>query len=138
MKLDLVSTGYIFFKDKVLLIFHSKLDKWLPVGGHIEKNESPTQSLTREVKEETNLDIEILFDPKLPLISKNLLPTPIFVDIHSVGDHDHCSFYYLCKVLNPEALQINKELKDAKWFSKQEIIELDLLEDVKMSETICF
>ena len=67
MKTDLVVSGYIFHNDKVLLIHHAKLDKWLPVGGHIDENETPDQALRREVKEETNLDIEILNQSSLPV-----------------------------------------------------------------------
>ena len=32
-------------------------DKWIGVGGHLEKNESPEECLLREVKEETGLSI---------------------------------------------------------------------------------
>ncbi len=34
-------------------------DKWVGVGGHFEAGESPEECLLREVKEETNLDVEI-------------------------------------------------------------------------------
>ncbi|NCN99467.1 hypothetical protein GW923_04800 [Candidatus Pacearchaeota archaeon] len=42
-KLDLTSTAYLFRPDthQLLLIHHKKLNEWLPIGGHIEKNESP-------------------------------------------------------------------------------------------------
>ena len=59
MKTDLVVAGYIFSKDKVLLIHHKKLDLWLPVGGHIEKNETPDEALLREIKEEIGIDVRI-------------------------------------------------------------------------------
>ena len=32
-------------------------DKWLGIGGHFEKNESPTECIVREVKEETGYEI---------------------------------------------------------------------------------
>lgn len=32
-------------------------DKWIGVGGHFEKDESPEECLLREVKEETGLDL---------------------------------------------------------------------------------
>ena len=66
MRLDFVVAGYIFHKKKVLLIHHRKLDLWLPVGGHIEKDETPDDALRREIKEETNLDIEISNPHELP------------------------------------------------------------------------
>ncbi|MCX6709315.1 MAG: NUDIX domain-containing protein [Candidatus Woesearchaeota archaeon] len=55
MKTDLVVSAYIFNQDKVLLIHHKKLNLWLPVGGHIDKDETPDEAILREIKEETPL-----------------------------------------------------------------------------------
>jgi 8-oxo-dGTP pyrophosphatase MutT (NUDIX family) len=60
MEKEFVSSVYIIKNDKVLLIFHQKLQKWLPPGGHLELNETPCEAARREVKEETGLDIEFL------------------------------------------------------------------------------
>ena len=133
MKTDLTVAGYIFNNNKLLLIHHNKLDKWLPVGGHIEKDETPDEALLREIKEETNLDVEILNNSDIPLegnVKKNL-SIPFYVNIHSVGDHDHCSFFYICKALNTNELQINKELKDFRWFSRQDLDKDFIPVDVK-------
>ncbi len=56
------STAFIVNNDKILLVNHKKLKMWLPVGGHMENNETPDQAVKREVKEETGLDIEIISD----------------------------------------------------------------------------
>ena len=53
-------TTYIIQEKRVLLIFHPKFHKWLPPGGHLEKNETPIETAKREAKEETGLDIEII------------------------------------------------------------------------------
>lgn len=39
----------------VLLVEHKRLQKWLPVGGEIEHNETPLQAAERELFEETGL-----------------------------------------------------------------------------------
>jgi ADP-ribose pyrophosphatase YjhB (NUDIX family) len=133
MKTDLVATGYIFSNNKVLLVHHNKLNLWLPVGGHINKNENFDEALKREIKEETNLDIEILNQSYIPLngnVKKNLA-TPFYVNVHSVGDHDHCSLFYICKALNPKELKPNNELKDFKWFSKDNLNKNNVPADVK-------
>ncbi len=133
MKTDLVVTGYIFHDDKLLLIHHNKIDKWLPVGGHIEKDETSDQALLREIKEETNLDVDIISEEEIPLIgsTKQNLATPFYVNVHSVGDHDHCSFFYVCKAKNQGELKINNELRDFKWISKEELNSDSVPEDVK-------
>ena len=123
MKTDLVVAGYIFNKDKVLLIHHRKLDLWLPVGGHIDKDETPNEALFREIKEEVGIDVEILNKSDIPAVGnvKQNLAAPFHVNIHSVGDHEHCCFFYLCKALNAEKLKINGELKYFDWFSKKDL-----------------
>ena len=121
METDLVVAGYIFHENKVLLVKHKKLGLWLPVGGHIEENETPDDALLREVKEETGLDIEILNQSSIPLEgnAKRNLATPFYSNVHSVGDHDHSCFYYIARALNPEEIRINKELRDYGWFSRK-------------------
>lgn len=51
---------YILHEEKVLLLLHPKLKKWLPPGGHIEKNETPPEAARREVLEETGLEIAFI------------------------------------------------------------------------------
>jgi len=133
MKTQLVVAGYIIYDNKVLLIHHKKLDLWLPVGGHIEENEVPDDALIREIKEETGLDIEILNQSNLPMEGniKRSLAIPFYVNVHNVGDHDHCCLFYLCKPKNPEQLKINKELKDARWFTKEELNQSHIPVDVR-------
>lgn len=63
MKSNLTTLCYIE-KDNQYLMLHrvSKIndinkDKWIGVGGHFEKGESPEECLLREVKEETGLTL---------------------------------------------------------------------------------
>jgi 8-oxo-dGTP pyrophosphatase MutT (NUDIX family) len=133
MKTDFVVAGYIFNKGKVLLIKHKKLGLWLPVGGHIDENETPDAALLREIKEETNLDARILGNNGISPegnVKKNLA-VPFHANVHSVGDHDHCCFFYLCKALNPKKLKINNELDDFRWVYKAELSGKEIPADVR-------
>lgn len=62
-KMDKTVLCYLFKEEEVLLLFRNKKKndinegKWIGIGGHIEKGESPDETLIREVKEETNLNI---------------------------------------------------------------------------------
>lgn len=123
MKTDLVVAGYIFNEDRVLLILHSKLKKWLPVGGHIDPNETYDQAMIREAKEETGLDIELCYD-KILSNEGNIvktLATPFYANVHNVGDHNHAALYYVCKTLNSDMKISEHELDDAKWFTIEEL-----------------
>ncbi len=133
MKTQLVVTGYIFHENKLLLIHHKKLNLWLPVGGHIEENEIPDEALKREIKEEVGLEIEILNQPSIQKAANTHTncATPFHVSIHSVGDHDHCSLFYICKAKNPEQLQINKEVINHQWVSKEQLEQEHIPKDVQ-------
>ncbi|MCB1107543.1 MAG: NUDIX domain-containing protein [Chlamydiia bacterium] len=60
MKRHFTVSVYIIHGEKVLLLFHPKLQKWLPPGGHLEENESPPEGARREVLEETSLEISFV------------------------------------------------------------------------------
>ena len=52
-----VATGFVVDGDRTLLLFHRKLQMWLPPGGHIDEGETPDAAVIREVKEETGLKV---------------------------------------------------------------------------------
>lgn len=54
---------YLFNKDKILMLYRNKKEidinkgKWIGVGGHVEKGETPDQAMTREFFEETKANL---------------------------------------------------------------------------------
>jgi len=134
MKVDLVIGAYLIHENRVLLTHHRKLDRWVPPGGHIEKDETPDEAVKREVKEELNLDVEILNRNDVPEEGNvtRQLAVPFYVNVHNVGDHEHACFFYLCVPKNPEDLKIKKdELNDSRWFSPEELEEDHIPPDVR-------
>lgn len=141
MKLDLAVGGYIFNEDKVLLIYHKYLQLWLPVGGHIDENEIPDDALIREVKEEVNLEIEILNKSNLNITGniKRNTALPFYTNVHSVKDHDHYGLFYICKTSNPEYLRLSKESLNYKWFTKDEILDSkEISQEIKDQVLLAF
>ena len=132
MKKHFVSSSYILNKDSVLLIFHPKLKKWLPPGGHIEPNESPVEAVKREVKEEVGLDIEIITDENLFINRWNAksFARPFLCleeEIPATKNeeaHKHFDFIYLAKALNPQSAASSPD-HPMKWFALEEISSLD-------------
>jgi hypothetical protein len=56
----LVSYFVIFdqAKEKILLVDHKKAELWLPSGGHVEIDEDPTDTVTRECMEELSISAD--------------------------------------------------------------------------------
>ncbi|PIN90214.1 hypothetical protein COU60_01890 [Candidatus Pacearchaeota archaeon CG10_big_fil_rev_8_21_14_0_10_34_76] len=136
MKTDLTVAGYIFHNDHLLFIHHSKLDLWLPPGGHIDKDEIPDDAVKREIREETGLKVRVL--SALPLsISDKLIGVkrttaiPFYTNVHSVGDHDHYGACYICESDTDKVIR-NDETKDHKWMALDEVkTDISLREDIK-------
>jgi 8-oxo-dGTP pyrophosphatase MutT (NUDIX family) len=95
-KIDFTVAIFIVHDEKILLIHHRKLDKWLPLGGHIELDEDPEQAALREAKEESGLDVELLGErPPTTSPGTRALIAPRFLDIHRISaTHEHIGMIY--------------------------------------------
>lgn len=132
------SSALIIENNKVLLVYHKKLDVWLYPGGHIEENENPDEALIREVKEETGLDVEIISnkDETLSDIKNDVssLHIPYAILCELVGVHYHNDLIYLCKIKN-NSKQLKHDSNESKgigFFSLNEIKDLKLFNNFKV------
>jgi 8-oxo-dGTP pyrophosphatase MutT (NUDIX family) len=124
-KIDFTIVAYIVHKNKVLLIHHKKLGRWLPLGGHIELDENPDQALFREIKEECGLSEKdlIVNDTRPKIESKGIefLLTPQYMDIHKIDqDHKHIGIVYFIKSKNDE-VHLSEEHDAIRWLSFEDI-----------------
>lgn len=95
-KIDFTVAIFVVHNEKILLIHHRKLDKWLPLGGHIELDEDPEQAALREAREESGFDVELLGErPPTTSPGTRALIAPRFLDIHRISDtHEHIGMIY--------------------------------------------
>ena len=95
-KIDFTVAIFVVHDEKILLIHHRQLDKWLPLGGHVELDEDPEQAALREAKEESGLDVELLGErPPTTGPGTRALIAPRFLDIHRINDkHEHIGMMY--------------------------------------------
>jgi 8-oxo-dGTP pyrophosphatase MutT (NUDIX family) len=96
---------------EVFLIQHRKSGYWGFPKGHAEPKESAEEAASRELKEETNLDVVRLFH-KEPLIEQY----SFVMDRRRVHKK---VFYFVAEVSGHIALQ-KKEIHDGKWLSLPE------------------
>ena len=66
----------------VALVWHPRLECWLPAGGHVEANETAAQCGIREALEETGLDVTLVPGPATTVpagFPHRLVPAPWLV-----------------------------------------------------------
>ncbi len=102
MEKHFTSTVFIFFKNKTLLHFHKKIQKWLPPGGHIEQNETPVEAAKREVLEETHIEVDLFSQENIWIDTPNAksIEKPFLCLLETIEQpvfHQHIDFIYLAK-----------------------------------------
>ncbi len=111
--------------DRVLLLHHRKLRRWLQPGGHAEVDERDGETVAlREAREETGVE-GLALHPNAP--------RPLDVDVHPIparGDepaHRHLDLRYL--VIAPPDSSLRRlaaEARALRWFTWEELAALDL------------
>lgn len=124
--IDFTIAAYIVHDNKILFIHHKQLNKWLPIGGHIELNEDPEQALFREIEEETGLhqnEITVLTPkPNFESLEQKYLYTPNLLDIHKISDtHRHIGIIYFIHA-NTSEVKLEKEAHhEIHWLSIKDL-----------------
>jgi 8-oxo-dGTP pyrophosphatase MutT (NUDIX family) len=122
-KIDFTVAIFVVQRDRILLIHHRKLDRWLPLGGHIELDEDPEIAAVREAKEESGLDVELLGErPPTTEPGTRALIAPRFLDIHRITDtHEHIGMIYWARPRNGDLTLAPAEHHDIRWCSAAEL-----------------
>jgi len=122
-------TAYIRNNNKILLMFHTKLNKWLPLGGHMEGSELPEETVLREVQEESGIT-DLTFDT---LSTELGMIQPLGLQRNIIkADHEHLDLIYSLNTKQATFKLNEQEGKDMRWFSKKEIEDLDLFPLTRM------
>ena len=127
-------------KGRTLLLWHKRLGRWMPPGGHVDEGETPEETAVRECKEETGLDVEIIGDAQDDLFADcpregRMLRKPIAMLLENIPEslergepaHQHIDFLFLARPVNERQELILAEEEGAKmrWFTRGEIEELN-------------
>lgn len=101
-------------KEKILLVDHKKASLWLPPGGHVEINEDPADTVTRECMEELYVTAEFWYKE------------PIFITqtttVGKTAGHTDVNLWYVIKGnSNIKYDYDQEEFLDVRWFALDEI-----------------
>jgi 8-oxo-dGTP pyrophosphatase MutT (NUDIX family) len=125
---------------KVFLVHHKKAKLWLSPGGHIDKGESPLETLQREVKEELG------FDYQASTQTQPFLFTTVSINNPVVPCKTHFDIWYGIRTDGSNFEIDPREFNETRWLTIVEARELvidssnlqalDIVENNLFSETI--
>lgn len=102
---------FIVDGDRLLLHHHRRLNRWLQMGGHVERDEDPASAALREGAEESGLgDLTFAVDGIFDL------------DVHVIPaakgepEHRHFDVRYLARTATPDAVVLDRaESNELAW-----------------------
>ncbi len=99
------ATAYVSTGGRTLLLWHARLQMWLPPGGHCEPDEDPVQAAVREALEESDIAVDVIPPGDLLVCAgPAVLPPPAVILIEDIvrADqpfHQHIDHVYYTKPL---------------------------------------
>ncbi|MEI7579421.1 MAG: NUDIX domain-containing protein [bacterium] len=110
---DIIKAAALFINEKgeLLLSRDKGSTKWQVLGGKIEKNEKPVETIQREMKEELNLEVSVEHN--------QYAESPIFTAAND-PELQVKLFYYFCQLQGQP--ELNENVEELHWFSKEEAL----------------
>jgi ADP-ribose pyrophosphatase YjhB (NUDIX family) len=132
MTRDFAATTFVVQTGRTLLLWHQKLQAWLPPGGHMEPNELPESAAVREVKEETGLEVRLL-GARLTLGEVPVLIEPECTLLEEIEPgHQHIDFIFFAEVAGGTLTLNPRESGEHVWCDANDLDRLEIAEDVKL------
>lgn len=123
------------------LVWHPRLECWLPSGGHVERDESAAEAAQREATEETGLRVRLLPGPAASVpagFPHATVCAPWWVvemraraDSHTPGPHVHLDHVFLALAARQDLVGVPAH--ETRWFSEPAISRADgIAEDSRL------
>lgn len=126
---------YVVHDRRVLLHWHRRLELWLPVGGHIERDELPEDAAVREVYEESGLRVQLYRPRSLRLFDQDQtreLISPAHFMVQGIqSGHQHIDFSFYALSDSSAVVPESGLPEDYRWLAYEELDALPLRENVR-------
>ncbi|MFF5264595.1 NUDIX domain-containing protein [Actinomadura viridis] len=127
------ASAVILADGQVLLLKSAKGAGYIYPGGHVG-NEDPATAVIREVREETDLDIELIYEPRFshPKIKEVPLPFTIMdLAVHDkrIGRHRHVDAVYVARPKTNEVV-LNHESDGYLWVPVSQVTSLPVPDEL--------
>lgn len=111
----ITASAWLLNKDgnKALIMHHTKLDRWLQLGGHCDGETNALSVAIKEAQEESGIKNIVAVNNNIFDIDVHEIPK--FKDIPA---HTHYDIRFLLKVVGDESFIQNHESKELRWISK--------------------
>ncbi|MCY0870049.1 MAG: NUDIX domain-containing protein [Firmicutes bacterium] len=127
---DFVATTVIADAGRALLLFHRKLQRWLPPGGHIDAPELPDAAAVREAWEETGLVVELVAEYE-PHGFGHALARPAGIQLEDIEPgHQHIDLIYFARPIGSTEPRHNAESERIGWFTPEEMVSMGVDDEV--------
>lgn len=147
-QVDQTVTAFILRRDGdevyIMLHLHRKLHKLLPVGGHVELDETPWDAMAHELTEESGYtlgELQVLQPvPRIERLSDvTVHPQPLVVQTHDIThEHRHTDQAYLFVAETmPRGERAPGESDDIRWLTRDGVERLSAEEIYDNTRQIC-
>lgn len=128
--------GYLVHSGRVLLLWHSKLVRWVPAGGRVETHlgEYPHETLERELGEESGLEVESYMRQLVGIDDEAVRPLPCPVAAQEIvlpNDEYYFDLVFYCKAATSDVQLNYREATAYHWFTRKDIETFPLLPHVR-------
>ncbi len=132
---DFTVATFVVHHQQVLLLWHRKLQMWLPPGGHIDANELPDEAAVREVSEESGVSCQLVGERPLPVEYPRQLVRPAGIQLETITAfpaHEHIDLIYFARLVpgTDPTPRPNEESEQIGWFTLEQMHSLQVAEDV--------